>query len=449
MTDSPQPPSPRPLRVDQAVRLLPGVDGLGPLISEVMAGSRPHPSRTWTGSGELGTVGDRLVGPDPLTGPLEARILEEQERVAERLRAGARVVALLQEGDSQRATDELLEHAGREEGWGRHTDAEAWALAAARLGRESDAHRLAEALRRAARSARNLGRSREAGLRYEDAFRVARERGEHGHALVAAVGRGNVAVDLGRWEEAEGWYGRAQALLAAGAPPLNEAWQIHQNLGIVRRERGDLEGAERHLREAEEGLGPEPSPEGLTEVANGWGLLLLARGRPRDAELKFRSALARAEAPLARVVVRVNLGEALLAQGRTLDATEEGRRAEAETLAHGLLARLPEVYRLLGSAAHAEGKADAFLFPERALAVIRDNRLPAYEEALTLASLARIWKSDGDERAHEALREAARILRDLGMEERARAMDEELDEDRNPMPGSEPPDSGKFPDTKE
>jgi len=440
---------PRPLRVDQVVRLLPGVAGLGPLVSEILATSCPDPARAWSGSGELGTVGDRLLDTDRLAEGLEARIEEEKERVEERLRAGGRVVEGLREGDPRRAVDELLDQAGREEGWGCHSNAEAWALSAARLGRETEAHRLAEALRRAARSARTLGRSGEAGLRYEDAYRVAEERGESGDALVAAVGRGNAAVDLGRWEEAEKWYQQGLKLLAAGAPPLNGPWQIHQNLGIVRREKGDLKGARDHLVKAEAALGPDPSPGALMEVANGWGLLLLAQDRPRKAELQLRSALARAEAPLARVVVRVNLGEALLAQGRVLDAAEEGRKAEADALAHGVLARLPEVYRLLGSAAHAEGRSDAFLFPERALEVIRDHGLPVYEEALTLGALARIWKAQGDERADDALREATRIMRDLGMEGRARSLEKELIHGQNTMPGRRPPVERDSPDTQE
>ena len=248
-------------------------------------------------------------------------------------------------------------------------------------------------------------------------------------AVIAATGRGNVAVDQGRWEEAEGWYGKALSLIEEGTGALPSAgaralrWRLYQNLGITHRERGAFDTAEGWYRRAAETAGiagvGEGDPAADVEVENGWGQLELARGELRKAELRFRRALAAmgtGRGGEGSVAVRVNLGEALLRQGRTLEAGEVGREAEAEALRGGWLRRVPEIYRLLAGVAHARGEPEAFVFLDRALVLVRERGLPLYEEALTLETLAGLRDAEGEVEAGADAREAARrIFRRLGV----------------------------------
>ena len=111
-----------------------------------------------------------------------------------------------------------------------------------------------------------------------------------------------------------------------------------------------------------------------------------------------------------------NLGEALFALGRTLEAAEEVREAEREALAAGVTTKLPEVYRLLGRIAYARGNGEGFVLFERALEVSRERHLPPLEEALTLDAYASSLRRPEDSgRADELRSRAAEIFRRLGI----------------------------------
>lgn len=410
------------------------------LVSAVVGAASPDASRAWAGSGELGTLGDRVVDPRALDAALQAGLARELDHVRARWARVGEIVAALEDDDAARATDLLLEQAGAEERLDRHGAAEAWALAAHRLAVEAGLDRVPGALRRAARSARALGRFDDAATRYEQAMRDAEARGQPGDEVVAAVGRGNVAVDRGRWDDAERWYQRALTLLDDGAPRLNEPWQVCQNVAIVRRRMGDLEGARAWLDRAEGEAGPEPPSAARVEIGNGWGQLLLEQGRPREAEARFREALAHADTPRARATIEGNLAEALLAQGRRLDAVESARRAEAEALAGRVLTKLPAIYRLLAELAEAGGDQNASVFLDRALELVRGRVRNPFEEALTLEAWGRLRRREGEEeRGVAGLHEAARLLRKIGLETRAQALEQEMSGEAGPS-GPSPED---------
>ena len=271
------------------------------------------------------------------------------------------------------------------------------------------------ALRLAARAARRLGRLDVAADRYEEAWRDAEALGLGEDATVAAIGRGNVEVDRGGWAEAKDWYQRALARIGEGGPPRRERWQVMQNLAIVARRTGDLaEAREALLRARDEGAELDDA-DARVEVENGWGQLLLAEGDARGAELHFRAALGAARSATARLEVTVNLGEALLVQGRSLEAGESAREAEMEALTGSLPRRLPEVYRLLAKVAHQRGEGEAFVLLERALQLIAERGLPAYEEAVTREELGGIRLEQGDlARGLGELEAAERIYAALG-----------------------------------
>jgi hypothetical protein len=83
-----------------------------------------------------------------------------------------------------------------------------------------------------------------------------------------------------------------------------------------------------------------------------------------------------------------------------------------------VIAKLPEVYRLLAAVVRARGENDAFVFLEQALALIRERRLPRFEEALTLEALGELHMAEGEtERGTDELEKASEIYRGIGMSE--------------------------------
>lgn len=399
------------LRVDQVRTLLPDVDELRPLLDRMLGTSVSDPSRRWSASGELETVGSRLVRTSELDEGLPEVLERERARLAALYRGVSRALRALEEGDGALASAVFLELAELEERSWRMDRAEAWALAAWRVARDlRDRRPAALALRRAARSARSRGHLTEAASRYQEALEMAWAAGDARGSAVAAVGCGNVAVDRGRWEEAGGWYVRALELVA-GEASVPERWHAFQNLSIVARRRGDLEASRRWLERAEEVARALDDPDLAVEVENGWGMWALAAGDPPAAEDRFRSALRSAEDPKAVVTVSVNLGHALLAQGRILEAAEAARGAEAEALRAGVVIKLPEVYRLLGDVASAWGHEDDFVFYERALELTQAWALPAWERLETLEGYAQLAERRGRGEEARARRQEADALR--------------------------------------
>ena len=421
------------VRLDDLLGLIPHTPELEPIRSLLIAVSRPDSLHRWSASAEVGTLGSRRIDVEAVG----ARLREVLDQEARRREAEAgRVLELVRslEGGGGGTIGLLLAAAGAAESEGRLPTAESWALAAWGMARSLGDSRMAEARRVAARCARHAGRLEESALWYEEAFREALDGRRPDDAVVAATGRGNVAVDQGRWTEAEDWYRKGLEIVDGewtgggdagdgGAGAAGHRWRLFQNLAITSREAGRLDEAEGWLREAEasalavgeSGERPVlPEVAARVELANGWGQLSLARGDARAAERHFRQGLAElhdSTAQEAQVVVRVNLGEALLARGHLLDAGAMAREAEARALRHHLPRRLPEVYRLLARVARRRGEREAFVLLERALRIIRELRLPLYEEALTLQEYARIraWEGAVDEAA-AARAEAERLL---------------------------------------
>jgi len=416
------------LRVDDVRALLPELPELAPLMDRVISGSVPDPDRIWAGSGALGTMGQRLVDGERLPRDAPELAAAHARRIAAVYTHVAEAIAAMAGGNREGAARALLEACEVEEGE-RPDRALAYALAAHRAVQSLPSLPLAPlTLRRAARAARSLGRLSQSASLYEEAWTRARAAGDLENAVVAAVGRGNVAVDRGAWREGEDWYRRALEELPDTHPPLPARWHVQQNLGIVLREQGDLAGSRVALEEAERVAGILQDPAAAVEVVNGWGQLLAAEGNREEAEARFREALAAATHPGARAAILVGLGELLLEMDRTRDALEAARGAE-EAAILGAPARLPEVYRLLGRVALREMPDHAFLFFQRALEVIRERGLPEFERALTLEGAAECRLQEGEEEMGRALlREALTIHGELGMEGRRGSVARRLEE---------------------
>jgi hypothetical protein len=133
------------------------------------------------------------------------------------------------------------------------------------------------------------------------------------------------------------------------------------------------------------------------------------------------------------VAIGVNLGEALLAQGKALEAGEAAREAEAAAISGGVTGKLPEVYRLLAAVARARGEGEAFVFLEEALELIREEGLPPFEEALTREAYGELRIAEGDrDRGKFDLAAAARLFESLGIEGEAERLLARLTEVEDP-----------------
>ncbi len=404
------------LRLDELWQLLPQLEELRPVQDLLLSRSVPDPRHAWAGSGELETAGARLVG-DGMSATDAAELARRAaERTAQLFAALSRALTALVDEDRPAATTALLEIAALEEAGQDPHRAEAWARSAFLVARDDRDQRPAGlALRRWARAARARGDLTSALERYRDGYEICHALGDARAGAEAAVGAGNVLEDQGRWPEAERWYRRALDLLDEhGADGAAERWHALLNLHIVLRSQGRLDDALPFLRQAARLT--EDDPSAVPFIENARGQLRQLQGEHTAAEEHFRRALAASDAPGARVVIGVNLAECLLAQRRSLDAAETARRAEVEALSHGLVPRLPEVYRILGRVASERSNPDAFVLFERALEIIEDRALPAVEAARTLQAYAEAEARRGEpETARELHDRADELYRTLGI----------------------------------
>lgn len=396
------------LTLDEVREALPSLEELRPIVDHLVARSRPDPARAWSGSGELGTVGTRQVSAESLPEEVGALADGEAERLRAIYAAVGRSLAALASDDGGGTARALLEAAAIEEARDRPDRAGAYAEAAFRAARdERDQRPAALALRRWARASRARGELSEASERYARAHRMALAMSDPRGAAEAAVGAGNVLEEQGRWLEAAVWYQKALHALEETREPAAERWHALLNLHIVTRSRGAIEESVPWLEQAE-AVASEIDPDGAAPfLENARGQLAMARGAFANAEAHLKNALSKATSARLRVSFGLNLAETLLAQGRALDAAEQAREAEHEAVRARLVPKLPEVYRLLGRIASAEGNADAFVFFERALDIVRERALPVLEEALTLQAYADCEARRGEADTARQLHQAA------------------------------------------
>jgi tetratricopeptide (TPR) repeat protein len=406
------------LTLDEARAALPELDELRPVVDHLLVSSEPDRSRTWSGSGRLGTVGSRLIPAHALDQETIANVASaEAAHLARLYDHVARAMAGLAAGDHAAAATELLDAAGLEEGRDRPARAAAYASAAYRVARDlRDQGPAALALRRWGRARWALGELGDALDLYAVSHDRERALEKPRAAAEAAIGAGNVLEEQGRWVEAAAWYRKALDSLDALDDPAPERWQALLNLHIVTRSRGKVEESAPMLDDAARAVAAAGAREAEPFIRNARGQLCMARGDFVGAEGHLRDALGAASNARARVTIRLNLTEALLAQGRVLDASEHAREAEREAVRAGLVPKLPEVYRMLGRIASAERDPDAFVLFERALEIVRDRGLPRLEEALTLQAYAMAEAERGERAAaRELLTDAGRLFSEVGI----------------------------------
>ncbi|HET8654432.1 MAG TPA: tetratricopeptide repeat protein [Longimicrobiaceae bacterium] len=428
--------SPRALRVDDALSLLPDLEDLLPLRAALAAGSRPDETRAWAASAAYATLDTRLVDAAALAARVPELVEETRARVEAVYRAVAEAVAAAARGDDAGAARALVAAGEAEEAAGRLDAAEEYFERAREQGRRPR-DRSAEglALRRLGRVARARGELERALELYRAGYEVAEAQRDHDGLVVACQGLGNVYMERGAWEAAGEWYERGLRLVGAGAS--RELWQLESNLSAATRRAGRLEESAAWLARAEATLAASGDTEGAAYVLNARGLLRAARGDLQGAEEDYRQALAAADTATQRVPVLNNLAECLLLRGRAADAVEALRVAERDALSHHLLHRLIHVYRGLGEVARQRGDEDGFVFFEQALELCATPDRSRLEWAITQEEYGRFEAAMGRrEEARARLALALEIYLELDTPvEAARARDALAALPAEPAPG--------------
>ena len=414
------------LLVERALALVPDYEEFLPLSDALIGASRVDLDKVWARSGSYATVGKRVVDPARVEELVRMLLERSQQRLRELFDLVLGAIREQQAGHPATAAEMLIRAGEMEEGDRRLDKADRiyrMALGISQDLREKEPHILA--LRRLARTARTAGRLEEAWAWYEQSHQLAADAMDVEGQVIACQGLGNVCDDRGERDRARTWWERGLEL-AAGLDQPQLEWPLFINLSVLSLLEGDLAEAERLLGRARERMERTGAPEARLYWLNNRGLLLLEHGDAVQAEAVFREALQGAEGHW-ELTMRVNLGEALRAQGRLLEAEDEARRAEELAIVHRMVPDLVDVYNLLGSIARERCDQEGFVFYEQALRVCHERAMPRKTEAAILHGYGQLHCACGRPEEGRGYLEAARdVYRALGFAPELARVEEDL-----------------------
>ncbi|HXV86464.1 MAG TPA: tetratricopeptide repeat protein [Gemmatimonadales bacterium] len=400
-----------PLRVEQALSLLPEVDALAPLRAFLVSTSRAR-----TAAEPHRTVGKRLVEPGHLREAVPLAVNRITDHLAGLFASAVEALECEQRGERTGAVYALLAAGDREERVGRYAQAFTWYDHALRVAAELHERRAEiDTLLRLGHLERIRQRFDDAARFYQRALALAEGEMDGRAAAVACRGLGESAMGLSRWQGAESWFMRG--LQYAGEEGL--AGRLQLGLGEVARSRGRLDQAETRLREARATLEAQQDVGGLVRSLNAWGQFEAARGRHAEALEAYREALARLPGvgrhPRLEMAIRVNICELYLDWGRLREAEDEIRRAEESAILNNLSRFLARLYLLLGQVRARQRDDTGFVFFEKTIELCRGPEpLPRLEaEAYLEYALFRRDLHDTEE-ARAYLERAREILETVG-----------------------------------
>jgi tetratricopeptide (TPR) repeat protein len=423
------------LLVERALALVPDYEDFLPLSDALIGASRVDADKLWARSGAYATVGKRVVDPARVEEMVRVRLDRSQQRLRELFDLVLGAIREQQAGNPATAA-EMLVRAGEMEETARRLDKAdriyRMALGISQDLREKEPHVLA--LRRLARTARTAGRLEEAWSWYEQSFQLAAGALDVEGQVIACQGLGNVCHDRGERDRARMWWEQGLTL-AEGMDGAAVEWPLYINLSALLMTEGDLAESERLLDLARERMEQSGAPDARMYLLNNRGLLLLEHGDPAAADAVFREGLAEAEGHW-ELTMRCNLGEALRAQGRLLEAEDAARGAEEVAIVHRMVPDLVDVYNLLGSIARDRCDQEGFVFYEQALRVCHERAMPRKTEAAILNGYGLLHCAcDRPEEGRGYLEAARDIYRALGFAPELGRVEENL---RKLVPEREP-----------
>ncbi|HEX6041442.1 tetratricopeptide repeat protein [Longimicrobium sp.] len=414
------------LLVERALALVPDYEDFLPLSDAVIGASRVDLEKVWARSGAYTTLGKRVVDPERVDDLVRQLLDRSHQRLREMFELVLGAIREQQAGNAAVAAEMLVRAGEMEEAEGRLDKAERIYHMALRICqdlREKEPHVLA--LRRLGRTARTAGRLDQAWSWYDQSWQLAVDAMDLEGQVIACQGLGNVCDDRGERDRARTWWERGLELAAGLDAPTLE-WPLYVNLSVLTMLEGDLGEAERLLGRGRERMERTGAPEARLYWLNNRGLLQLEHGDPAAAEAVFREALPEAEGRW-ELTLRVNLGEALLRQGRLLEAADEARRAEEVAIVHRLVPDLVDVYTLLGAIARERCDEEGFVFYEQALRVSHERGLPRKTEAAILHGYGQLHAACGRPEEGRGYLEAARdVYRALGLGPELARVDEDV-----------------------
>ncbi len=414
-----------PLRVEQALRLLPDVDALVPLRAYLISSSRARASAE-----PHRTVGKRYVQPDDLRELVPEALLRVREHLEALYRLAVEALEAEQRDDLGAAVSALLEAGEREESVGRDKQARQWYDHALRVAEGLRERRPEiDALRRLGRLAASSG-DLEAGARYfQRSLILAEAEFDNGAAALACQGLGEIAQARAHWQGAESWFTRG---LRNADQDRQRSGHLLIGLADVARRRGQLETAAERLTRARALFEEAKDAEGIVRTLNAVGLLEQERGRHEEALASFRDGLARMHAlggdhAVLEMTLRLNLCELYLDWRRLPDAEDEVRRAEEAAIQNNFTRQLARLYVIMGKVRGLQGDETGFVFFEKAIELAQGGEPAPRVEADIYRAYAEFRRRLGDRDEAVAYLERAReLLEGVGDGARLAKVDEDL-----------------------
>ena len=357
--------SPPPLRVEQALRLLPDVDALAPLRGFLISRSQARP----TGVEPHGTVGKRTVQPGELREFVPEAVEAVKEHLSALFTAAVEALEAEQTGDMNGVVRALLPAGKREETVGRYTQARTWYDQALRVAEGlRDRRPEIETLRHLGHLETLRGQFEPGARLFSRSFYLADAEMDQAGAALACQGLGEVALAQARWQGAEAWYNKG---LSYAEDDQVRTGYLQLGLGEVARCRGLLEIAAERLGRARELFEKAAHPQGTIVTLNAWGQLEGDLGRNNEAVASWHDALAELYRsggdPRLEMSIRLNLCKLYLEWGRLAEAEDEVRKAEDLAIVHNFTESLARVYVIMGKLRGKQNDETGWVFFENAI----------------------------------------------------------------------------------
>ncbi|HLZ45756.1 MAG TPA: tetratricopeptide repeat protein [Gemmatimonadales bacterium] len=406
--------SPPPLRIEQALRLLPDVDDLAPLrgFAVSLASNRSPARAAWTASEPNRTVGKRTLDP----AVLRAKVPQVLSHVAARVAVlyGAAVDALESEqaGDLSQAVRALVRAGEYEEDAARYAQAHAWYRQALGIAEQlRDRQPEMEALCHLGRLEAARGYLDEGARAFQRSLALAEAESDHEHAAGACHGLGNVLFAQSQWSGAEAWFTRG---LQHAQSNRSLSGALALGLGQTAQRRGDNTTAAELLARARESFDAIGDRAGVIRTLLARGQAEAAQGRTAEALATYREALGRVPVvepdSVLELSVRLRLAELYLELGRLPDAEDELRRGEDLAITYQQTRWLARVYVLMGRLRGQQQDDNGFVFFEQAIELCRSGEPARRLEADVYREYARFRWTMGDRHEARAYLERAREL---------------------------------------
>jgi tetratricopeptide (TPR) repeat protein len=407
-----------PLRVEQALRLLPDVDALTPLRAFLISMSRrAEASDEWNTGEPYRTVGRRFLRLDDLRRRIPEALERAQAHLASLYEAVLEALECEQAGNMPGAVRALLRAGASEERTGRYHQAQAWYAHGLGLSEAlRDRRPEIEALCALGRLAITTGRPQQGAREYQRALALAEAELDQDGSVEACQGMGDVHAAQGIWTGAESWFTRGLRLADGDArrtPAL-----LHR-LARTASERGDDTLARERLQRARDGYEAAGTALDVADVLHTLGEIERRGGHHPESVTAFRDALAAAQRgggnAALEVALRLGLTRALMAMNRWREAEDECRQGEEIAIVHNLTRPLARLYTTLGALRGAQGDEEGFVFFEKAIELSRGLDPDPAQEAEAYVEYARFRRALGDrEGARACFERALEIFTTLG-----------------------------------